>query len=225
MFVRVRQSGSRLQLSLVETHRAAGKVRHEHVASLGSVPVSPSVADRLAFWRHLHERLCKLANRLDDKSQDAILEAVHARIAMVTIEEIRALQLENAKADAELWESLRDAQAETVEDHKRLIANAEHAVAEGEAQVNVASEGVADAKDRIDRLECGEEMTGGLERQSVDEILASLGWSAADWRHAARLSAIYDIGAWNELCDEIMRRHRRSELGASRAVLKRHQQR
>ena len=55
---------NRLQLSLIETRRCDGKVRHEHIASLGS-----SVAERIAFWTRLHERLAKLANRVDAATQ------------------------------------------------------------------------------------------------------------------------------------------------------------
>ena len=47
---------------LVETRRIDGKVRHEHVASFGSVEVPPSVEDRITFWQRLHERLAKLSN-------------------------------------------------------------------------------------------------------------------------------------------------------------------
>jgi hypothetical protein len=43
MFVRFRQA-RRLQVSLIETRRVAGKVQHEHVASLGAVDIPPSVA-------------------------------------------------------------------------------------------------------------------------------------------------------------------------------------
>jgi hypothetical protein len=45
MFVRFRQSAQRQQPSIVETRRVAGKVRHEHVASLGSIRPTPSIAD------------------------------------------------------------------------------------------------------------------------------------------------------------------------------------
>ena len=65
MFVRYRQTESRLQVSLVETRRINGEVRHEHIASFGSVEVPLSVEDRLAFWQRLHDRLAKLSNRLD----------------------------------------------------------------------------------------------------------------------------------------------------------------
>ena len=68
MFVRFRQSANRLQLSLVESCRVGVKVRHEHVASLGAIGMSPSVADRVAFWGRLHERLAKLSNRVDPKA-------------------------------------------------------------------------------------------------------------------------------------------------------------
>ena len=49
MFVRFRQTKHRLQVSLVETRRIDGHVRQGHVASLGSVPLPPSLQDRLTF--------------------------------------------------------------------------------------------------------------------------------------------------------------------------------
>lgn len=45
MFVRFRSSSRRLQVSLVETRRIDGKVRHEHVASFGSV-IEPQTLGR-----------------------------------------------------------------------------------------------------------------------------------------------------------------------------------
>jgi hypothetical protein len=90
MFVRFRQA-RRLQVSLIETRRISGKVRHEHVASLGAVDVLPTVADRAAFWQGVYERLSKLSNRIDAAAEGKILGQVHARIPMVTIEELRAL--------------------------------------------------------------------------------------------------------------------------------------
>ena len=57
-------TAQRLQASLVETRRIDGKVRHEHIAGLGSVEMPLSVEGRLAFWQR-HERLAKLSNRVD----------------------------------------------------------------------------------------------------------------------------------------------------------------
>jgi len=68
MFVRFRQNTYRLQVSLVKTRRADGKVRHEHIASLGSIVMPMTVAGRIAFWRSLHERLARLSNLLTSSS-------------------------------------------------------------------------------------------------------------------------------------------------------------
>ena len=123
MFARFRQSGRRLQVSLVETRRLDAKVRHEHVASLGSIAVPPSVADRVAFWNRLHQRLARLSNRIDAETQGKILGAVHGRIAMPMIDEIRALQLENAEADERFWSTLQDMHESTAAEHVALKTN------------------------------------------------------------------------------------------------------
>jgi hypothetical protein len=93
---------------VVGTRWASGKVKHEHVANLGSVPHEPSVPERIAFWQRLHERLARLANRIDTEAQAKILGAVHAKAPIVTPDEQRDLQLANAQADDHLWSSLRD---------------------------------------------------------------------------------------------------------------------
>jgi hypothetical protein len=84
MLARFRQTAAGLQCSLVETRRIDGKVRHEIVANLGSVPASPSVADRIAFWRRVYETLAELANRIDAETQRKIISAVHSHIPIVT---------------------------------------------------------------------------------------------------------------------------------------------
>jgi hypothetical protein len=100
MLVHFRETPYGLAMSLVETRRENGRVRHEHVASLGSIETPPSVASRIEFWRGLHERLAQLSSRLDAETRGKVLGAVHARVPMVTPDEQRALQLENAKGDA-----------------------------------------------------------------------------------------------------------------------------
>jgi hypothetical protein len=93
MLVRFRQTTAGLQCSLVETHRIDGAVRYEQVASLGSVPASPSVADRIALWRRVYETLAELASRIDADTQGKIISAVHSRIPIVTPNEQRALRV------------------------------------------------------------------------------------------------------------------------------------
>jgi len=92
MLARFRQTATGLQCSLVETRRIDGKVLHELVANLGSVPKSPSVADRIAFWRRVYETLTELANRIDAETQGKIISAVHSRIPLVTPNEQRPLR-------------------------------------------------------------------------------------------------------------------------------------
>jgi len=88
MFVRFRQNCHRLQCSVVETRRVAGKVRHEHVAALGAIEVPPSVADRVAFWAGLHQRLFMLSSRVDAETQAKIVGAIQMGIAIPTADEV-----------------------------------------------------------------------------------------------------------------------------------------
>jgi hypothetical protein len=96
MFVRFRETPYGLQVSLIQTRREGGKARHEHIAGLGAITIPTSAADRIAFWRRLHDRLSALSNRIVDE-QSKILGAVDERIPMPTPDELRDVQLENAK--------------------------------------------------------------------------------------------------------------------------------
>src|SRR5271170_2921987 len=122
MFVRFRQQGRRLQASLMHTRRVAGKMDSEHIASLGSVDADVSVRERLAFWSKLPERLARLGNRVGPDDHAKIYAALHARIPMVTPDEQRAIQEENAKNDERFWDTTRDLNASHIEGHKALIA-------------------------------------------------------------------------------------------------------
>jgi hypothetical protein len=197
MFTRFRQTRHRLQVSLVETRRLNGKVHHEHVASLGSVETPPSVPERIAFWLKLHDRLGKLSNRIDAATQGKVLGAVHARIAMVTADEQCALQLENAEADAQFWLNFRDMNAEPVEGHKGLVAQAERKIADGQSATANAAANAAIAKERIERLKRGENVEGGLGKprpvaeRTADVISdfssdSDVGMSAASGTHRCR---------------------------------------
>ena len=84
MFARFRPSPYRLQVSIVETRRVGGRVCHEHIASLGSIETPLTVANRVAFWQRVHERLAKLSNRIDPATQGKIRGDIHSRIPMVT---------------------------------------------------------------------------------------------------------------------------------------------
>jgi hypothetical protein len=179
MFVRFRQTSQRLQASLVETRRIDGKVRHEHIAGLGSVEMPLSVEGRLAFWQRLHERLAKLSNRVDAVMQGKLLGDIHVRIPMVTLDEQRALQLRNAEADEQFWTNIHDMHAGTVEGHKGLATTAERKIAEGEAEMAKAASHRDAAKERRERLQRGEDVPGGLgkplTREDAERIMREPG--------------------------------------------------
>jgi hypothetical protein len=225
MFVRFRQNESRLQVSLVETRRVNGKVRHEHIASLGSLEWPPSVEARIAFWQRLHERLAKLSNRVDATARAKILGDIHARIPMVTLDEQRALQFENAKADEQFWSSLHDMHASTVEDHKGLAVNVEDRIAQGHAEMAKAAQARDIAKARRERLERGEDVPGGLGKpltpKDAKRIFREAGLTASDIRHCVNLNTLADVMDWDAIMQEIHAAQERAKKAAVRAMLRR----
>jgi hypothetical protein len=159
MFVRFRSyTSAAMQVSIVETRRAGGKVRHEHVAGLGSIEMPPTVSGRVAFWRALHERLGRLGNRLDPETQARLLGSVHERIPMVTPDEQRTLQRENFEADEKFW---TDLDAGTAEDKKGLAAKVGHEIAEGQAELAKTAARHDTAKVKRERLDRGAEGSSG----------------------------------------------------------------
>lgn len=221
MFVRFRKSKNRLQVSLVATKRVDGKVRHEHVASLASVPMPASVHDRLDFWRRLHERLARLGNRLDAAKQGKIMGEVHARIPMAMLDEQHALKVKDAEADERFWQVLHDIQKDSLAGHRRLIASAQKAIAEGEAAMTQSAQKTEAAKERIAKLRRGEDVPGGLGRPMTQkQWLAAIGWTDKDLRNSRVLQDLYKIGAWDEAIRAARDSHKKSERAAFRAVLR-----
>ena len=208
MFVRFRSARRRLQASLIETRRIEGKVCHEHIASLGSINAEPSVADRIEFWRRLHERFGQLANRLDAAAQSRAMYAVHAKVPMPTVEEVRALQLANAEADERFWQQFAEMQTEQAQGNSQLAANAERAASKAKAQAASASVNATTAKERIERLNRGEAVSGGIGKPfDPERLFREAGWTTADFKRARITNAISQLGGFEELLDEIGKRH------------------
>jgi hypothetical protein len=224
MFVRYRQTESRLQVSLVETSRIDGKVRHEHIASFGSVEVPPSVGHRIAFWRRLHERLAKLSNRLDATTQAKLLGDIHARIPMVTVDEQRALQLRNAEADEQFWTEVHDMHAGTVEEHKGLAGSVERKVTKGQAEMLKAASYRDAAKERRGRLQRGEDVPGGLgeplTREDAIRIFREAGLTTSDIQHCIDLNELAGSMDWDAMMEEVHAAGHRAMTRAERAVVR-----
>jgi hypothetical protein len=223
MFVRFRQTQTRLQASLIETRRIGSKVRHEHIGALGSICGEPSIADRITFWKALHERLAKLSNRITAEDHGKILGAIHARVPMVTADERQQLQRENAEADAKFWSVLADMHQSSVDDHRALAAKVERKIADGEAQAAQATASFDAANDRLAKIDKGEEVSGGLGKpMMVAESLQANGFTKRDIQRCIDVARLGEIGAWDELMAETHRRREASRDAALRAVMKRH---
>jgi hypothetical protein len=219
MFVRFRQSERRLQASLVETRRDGGRVRHAHLASLGSIRLALSVADRMAFWTSLHERLARLDNRLDASARFAILEAVHARVPMVTPEEQQAEQLARAEADARFWMMMDERQDGLIEQAAAMRAGSERMTADANAEKARLSVSVAASRARLARAEAGDTVVAPRP-MSAKQMQKALGITQSDLRHFWRLGLLHERNMTSEFVDELRKQARRNEKATSRALLR-----
>ena len=196
MFTRFRKTKSRLQVSLVTTRRVAGKVMHEHVASLGSIADPASAYDRLEFWQRLHERLGRLGNRVDAADLGKVMAAVHERVPMVTPDEQRELRLKTAEEEARLAQSFHDMHAEAVTGQKGLIARAQVSVSQGEAAMVDLAQDATKTSERAERLRRGEDVSGKISRpMTQNEFMKAIGWTKADVRHSKVIQRLYELGA------------------------------
>jgi hypothetical protein len=177
--------------TIAESRRVDGKVRLEHIAALGSVGEPATIAGRIAFWLELRPRLDKLDNRIGDQ-QIKILDAIHARIPMVTPDEMRDLQRENAEADARLWEGLQGMNAGLAEGHKDVAAKSARIAADSEKRAADAAAKAVKAKERLDHLAKGEDVSGGLgkpmTREQMEKILKDNGMTDSDIRFSVEFA-------------------------------------
>jgi hypothetical protein len=161
-----------------------------------------SVRERLAFWAKL------LGNRVGPDDQAKVYAALHARIPMVTPDEQRAIQEENAKGDEQLWEAMRDMGIATVEEHKAVIARAETKIAEAAQRAAESGERAQAAKDRLERIRRGESVPGGLGKPfDVVRALKAAGWTPSDFRRAKLLAGLTEAEmkqASAETCAEVV---------------------
>jgi hypothetical protein len=189
MFARFRETKSTLQVTVLEGRRVDGRVRHEQVATLGSVKLPLTVEGREKFWQALHQRLAKLGNRLDAAEQAKILAAVHQRVPMVTADERRERELALAEREQVIWDSMRDILAERAEGLAGMASKAAAAAAADRRAASDASAWAADAADRRERLRRGEDAPPGQEIDP-EQILRDAGVSPANIRHMKVMAAL-----------------------------------
>lgn len=184
------------------------------------------MAERITFWQRLHERLAKLSNRIDATAQGKILGEVHARIPMVTADEQRALQLENAEADEKFWATMHDMHADNVAGHKGLALKAERKAAEGQAAMNNAAEHLEPIRQRIERIKQGEDVQGGLGQQlslgQAEQILRDNGLTTSDIKHCTTVAQLKG-DAWDEFLRWRADDKRHAEKALARKLLRKQQ--
>jgi hypothetical protein len=223
MFARFHQTPSRLQISLRESRRIDGKPRCEHIASLGSIPEPMTTADRVAFWARLYQRLAKLSNRIGAEDQEKFIGSVHARIPMVTIDDMRAVQRENAEADEKFWSGLQGMDTEQAEGHKELAAKSARIAADAESRAADAAKRATVAKDRIERLAKGEAVSGGLSKPMTRKaLLKASGVSESFMRHCERVHELSEMGLFEEYVRAGQDGMLRGAKSAERKFLRRH---
>lgn len=221
MFTRFRATPSRLQVSIVETRRVHGRVCHEHVAGLGSARLPLSRESRIEFWKQIPPRLERLANRLDADTQAKVVAAVDARIPIVTMEEIRAQQLEAAQADAKFWEGLQANHQDLAAGHEQVAVTASRTAAQNKQAAENAGQYLHQAQERISQLEHGEAVAGSLTKVDVEQLLRKIGVTKADRRHWRNVHRIHEIGATEEYLDAIRPDKRRERRVARKILAKR----
>ena len=150
------------------------------------MPTPTTVGDRVDFWVSLHQRLGRLANRLDAAVQAKILGAVHARVPMPPQDEIQAPRLERAEQHETTWRLIHTRVEASVEANKALRDGASKMVAEGEPLLATASAELTAAITLRERIEQGKE--SGLPKRPPSP--KQLGFSDAAVRHAVGMSLL-----------------------------------
>lgn len=216
MFARFRQTPNRLQISLVETRRVGGRVRHQHVAALGSIPEPWSIGDRITFWSGLHQRLARLSNRIKADDLHKLMAAIHDRVPMPMTDEQRRLQRDNAEQDLTEWSGLHSLNESLLADNKAVAAKLAKKIAEMEASTAKSAASVDAAKERLAKIDRGDEVSGGLSKPpSFEDILLASGLSKADIEHCRV------VGTMNEAALYQINDNEKRQRAAARAILRR----
>jgi hypothetical protein len=160
----------RLQVQLIENRREGGRVRQEHVATLGAINawfvpefwhgIDPavvakikadnwdalSVKARAAFWEGAKPRLDRLVNRIDPKT---LRMAIHQRIPWPMQAEREEAE---AREDFRLWQSLHGQSLKIAESNEKLAATATANAAEARQNAHDEAIHAAKATERLAKL-------------------------------------------------------------------------
>ena len=114
--------------------------------------------------------------------------------------------------------------AATAEDHKGLAATVASTIAKAEGHAAEAASNAKAARGRVERIERGENVEGGLgdlaTREEFEAALLKVGFTRADLRYSQQL-AQFSEDELHALMPEIMRHKGRVERAVVRAALRR----
>jgi hypothetical protein len=224
MFVRFRTTRTTLQVTLLAGRRVDGRVRHEQVASLGSVETPLTIEGREAFWHQLHETLGRLGHRVDATTAGKILGEVHARIPMVTADERTARAIELAEQERTVWDGMQAMLAERAGGMAATAEKATAASAEDQKAAADAAARSAAAKDRVERLRRGEAVSSIGKPLDFEEILREAGLTNADLRHMRVLASLdWDEATQQALVDVSINAGDRAHRALARRLLRQKQ--
>jgi hypothetical protein len=216
MFVRFRQTQSTLQVSLLSGRRADGRVRHEQLASLGSVKLPLTIEGRDAFWWKLHDMLARLGNRLDAAGIAKVLGDVHARIPMVTSDERTADAIVAAERDQQIWDGMHNIFNGAATGMADMADKANAASAYSRKHAAEAAANSAAAKERIERLRRGEHVEAS-KPADFEKELRDAGFKTGDIQHLRQLADL-PKDLLPAIRDEALRASRRAERAAVRRL-------
>src|SRR5262249_50804650 len=159
------------------------RVRHEQVATFGSIALPMTVEGRDAFWQRLHETLARLDNRIDPAAAAKLMGDVHARIPMVTADERTAAAIAVAEEDERVWTGVQGMFAGIGTGMAEVAAKASADGNDACQRAAEAAKHVTEAQDRIARLRRGEVVAPS---QAIDpeRVLRDVGWTTGDLNHA-----------------------------------------
>jgi hypothetical protein len=203
-------------VSLLVGHRVDGRVRHEQMASLGSIKLPLTIDGREAFWVNLHQVITRLGNRIGGDAQAKVFGEVHARIPMVTPQERNEYEIELATQEQRVFDTFREMLTPKADGNESLASKAMAESATDKRMAEDAAKRSAQVADRIARLKRGEQVANG-KALDFDAILREAGWTPADMRHAAVLASLPET-AISTLVQEAMKASERAERAIARRM-------
>src|SRR5262249_23767023 len=156
--------------------RKGGTTRGRLIALLPSIPTPPDAADRIAFWRKLHERFAALGNQIDAATAAKLMGGIHARIPMVTPDGQRDLHRANLQADAKRCDAVAGMFDDMIAGKRAMIAQLAADVAALLPHRDLMASEAERSRDNLARLERGEDVSAGLGKPpDITSILRKVG--------------------------------------------------